>query len=272
LPTVLKPSLTSAPYSMVLIIVPSRLDPEQPFDLVVHCHGWYTKIAEQFRAPTETEACSNAIFYGLDDQMERARRPRILIAPQLNSDNGNPGKLLNPGAASALLEEVGDFLAGGVFKTSAGFQGNFAAAPVVVASYSGGYQAASCLVDSKSGAPRRVRAVLMLDSMYGKNSGGAFADWMASTQSKGIFVSLARRGTPGKDDTMQQSEHVLDAAGGPRQPIAAPPDALSLSPGNVRVFDVGGSDHLKLPVAGPPKSPLLWFLDALPAFATSLVG
>lgn len=235
----------------VLFVVPSRFDPARPFDIVVYFHGFETNISVQY----QSKSGAGKIWYGLDVQMERSGRNAILIAPQLpkNARDGFPGKLWRPGAAAALLDEARDVLAtrlGG----GAAFAAGYDAAPVILMSYSGGYQAAARFVDRSTGVPDRVRAMFMLDSIYGQTS--TFEKWIRSGGAQGIFVSQALT-------TYLENASLWKALGYTAAILDAPPINLSL--GDVKIYKPSSGVHGEAPLKGPPPSPLAWFLSLLPA-------
>jgi hypothetical protein len=146
----------------------------------------------------------------------------------------------------------------------AAFTGRFDSAPVIIASYSGGYQAAACFVARTSGVPERVRPVYMLDSLYG--SKGAFVTWIKGTASKSIFVSLAFDHGSSKDNTWPVSRDLLSDVGGNVGQVAnVPPKTLAV--GDTVVYKITRADHPKIPIVGPPTGPLAWFLTTLPWLA-----
>ena len=246
----------------VLFIVPRQFDPAQPFDIVVYLHGFYTDIWRQYR--TGDARVDDKIWYGLDDQLERSGRNALLIAPQLPKDtnNGRPGKLARAGGAAALLAEVGAVLAA-EFSSVAGFADRCASAPLIVTSYSGGYRAAACFVRPASGVPDRVKAALMIDSLYGEHD--TFADWIRSRPGRTVFVSLPID-TGARQNTFDPSVAVLAALGGGRDQVRdLPPAPIRL--GDTLVYR-SPAGHFAMPVKGPPPAPLAWFLKALPDLAT----
>lgn len=241
--------------SSVLFVVPRHFDAARPFDIVVYLHGWFTDISSQ-----HGNGDADRIWYGLDDQLDKTHRNALLIAPQLakSAADGAPGKLSRDGATAALLAEARDVLAHEL-ALGANFRAAFDAAPLVVVSYSGGYRAAACLVAAGSGWPDRVKAVLMLDSLYGKAA--QFADWIAAGEGGTVFVSLAMA-SDSAENTLTPSIQLLKLLGGnDGQVLALPTRPLRL--GDTHVYRVA-ADHPRIPVAGPPPSPLKWFLDELP--------
>jgi hypothetical protein len=242
----------------VLFIVPRQFDATRPFDLVVYLHGFYTDIWQQYR--TGDARADDKIWYGLDDQLERSGRNALLIAPQLPKDtnNGRPGKLARAGGVAALLAEAGGVLAA-EFSSVPGFADRIGRAPVIVASYSGGYQAAACFVRPASGVPDRVKAVLMIDSLYGQSE--AFADWIRPQPGRTVFVSLAID-SGARLNTLDPSVAVLAALGGGADQVRDLP-AEPIRLGDAQVYR-SPAGHFAMPVKGPPPSPLAWFLKALP--------
>jgi hypothetical protein len=228
---------------------------------MVYCHGWGTEIAVQY--PMGDYGADGTIWYGLDEQLDNSKRNVILIAPQLakKANSGRPGKLARPQAAAALLAEARDAVDG---RLSGGrdFRSGFDAAPVIVASYSGGYQAAACFVALDSGMAKRVKAVFMLDSLYGKAS--VFEDWITASRGSSVFVSLARDTGKDRDNTWLVTQDLLQRLGKDASGISGDPPAQLLI-GETTAYRPANVDHYKVSVAGPPAGPLTWFLDTLPA-------
>lgn len=249
----------------VTFVVPNHFNPEKPFDIVVYFHGWATEIATQYRTGDYDK--NQTIWYGLDDQIGGSQRNALLIAPQLpkKANDGQPGKLSKPGAAARLLAEARDVVANKI-SGDAVFAAGFDAAPVIVASYSGGYQAAACFVAPDTGIPKRVKAVFMLDSLYGEKQKDAFVAWIKASGSRSVFVSLAHDTQTPDNNTWLMSRELLQAVGGDVNHVpASPPSQLSI--GETLVYRVMSVNHFKIPVLGPPVGPLTWFLDTLPAIA-----
>jgi hypothetical protein len=240
--------------SSVLFVIPPQFDARRPFDLVVYFHGFWTDISRQHSMPHPAGA--PGIWYGLAEQLAASGRNAVLVAPQLpkSAADGHPGKLRNPGGGAAFLKAVDQVLFERFGATGADAVSR---AKVVVASFSGGYQAAACLIGAATGDPDRVRAILMIDSLYGLEA--TFACWIRKAGPAGVFVSEA---ITTKDHNRTLCRKLgLTAEHFP----AAPPDVLA--PGKVVVYAppaVHGDMHLKAPIDGPPAMPLAWFLERLP--------
>lgn len=234
----------------VLFVVPPRFDATRPFDLVVYFHGFWTDMSRQHSMPHPPGAAG--IWYGLAEQMAAGGRNAVLVAPQLpkSAADGHPGKLRNPGGGAAFLKEVRQELLEHFGADSADA---VAQAKVVIASYSGGWQAAACLLNRATGDPDRVRAILMIDSLYGAED--SFVGWIRKTGTAGIFVSQTIT-------TVPHNRVLCQKLGLPEHFPAVPPDALA--PGKVVVYAPPGGVHLKAPIEGPPALPLAWFLKRLP--------
>jgi hypothetical protein len=245
-----------------VFVVPAQFKPNLPFEIVLYFHGFRTEMARQYGVKPADQDDDEPYHYGLDVQMEAAQGNRLLIAPQMakNKNDGNVGKFADDGAAEAFLDEARAIIAGKLGADGA-FADTFNLAPVVVASFSGGYQAAARFVAPSTGVPHRIKAMLMLDSLYGKAEVFIKAMNHAPAADR-FFVSLGRDGNP---SSLRPSLDVLDGLGMARQPANSIPKKLTFSSGKAIVYDIAGSGHLEVPIDGPPSSPLTWFLDGLPA-------
>ena len=165
-----------------LVVVPPGFDATPPFGVVVYIHGHHNCVENIVR--DEGEPCTpggpvrNA--YKLATQLAASGKRTLLLCPEVRFDeaSSDPGTLADPGALAALLAEA-----------LAALDPRLQVAdvtPVVVASHSGGYQAAAGIA-TKGGVP--VSEVWLLDSLYGSIS--AYEDWIASDLDS--FDTQARR-------------------------------------------------------------------------------
>src|SRR4051794_36989407 len=203
----------------VLFVVPPQFEARRPFDLVVYFHGFWTDMSKQNSMPHPPGA--PGIWYGLAEQLAAGGRNAVLVAPQLpkSASDGHPGKLRNSGGGAAFLKEVREVL---LDRFGAASANSVARAKVVLVSYSGGYQAAACLIDKATGDPDRIRAILMIDSLYGFEE--TFADWIRKAGAAGLFMSETLT-TVGHNQTLCQK------LGTPDDFPGTPPDVLA--PGKV---------------------------------------
>ena len=181
----------------VIVYVPANFDPTPPLSIVVFLHGFDNCIENIVQASGGecTPDGGTRAAYGLIDQMEAANKNALLICPELAFDQstGNPGQLGNPNGFRALLTETLADL--GMRIGDVG--------PVVVASHSGGYQAASAIV-SRGGVP--VVELYLLDSLYGDTS--TFDAWAMSNIAADRFADVYTQG----GGTLANSQAMADRA------------------------------------------------------------
>lgn len=151
----------------------ARLRRRRARNVVVYLHGWNNCIENIVRAEGGpcTPGSPARSGFGLIDQMEAAGRNALLLLlelPSFNVASSSAGRLDEPGLFRALLGE-----ALGALRSVLGERGVADVAHLVVASHSGGYNAAASLVACGQ-VP--VAKVPLLDSLYGRQED--FAAWM----------------------------------------------------------------------------------------------
>jgi hypothetical protein len=167
-----------------LVYVPAAFDPTPPLSLIVYLHGWYNCVENVVRASGKpcTRGGPARQSYALPQQLEAAGKNALLLVPELSFDEASsaPGRLADDGAFTALLDEALGKL---------GDVGSFTlddVGTVVVASHSGGYEAAAGIA-VRGGVP--VNEVWLLDSLYGNT--GDFDAWV--NQAPSSFDGPTRR-------------------------------------------------------------------------------
>ena len=173
----------------VLLSIPRGFDPRKPMLLVVFFHGNGAKLERDVHLRQQVAR-----------QVTQSAPNTVLIAPQFAVDaaDSSAGRFWEPGMLRAFLEEAADHLAQlwGDPKTQAAF----AAAPVVLVAYSGGYlPAAFSLLHGD--ADDRVQGLVLLDALYGEVD--KFRDWMARKPG-GFFVSVYTDFTAGVNQALQK--------------------------------------------------------------------
>ena len=156
----------------VLLHVPGGFDARRPGLIVVFFHGHGATVGDD-------------VFLRQKVPAQLAGSNAVLVAPQLavKAADSSIGKLWQPGAFARFLGEAATALARmhGDPRTAR----SFAAMPVVIVAYSGGYLAAAWSVHH-GGIGKRLRAVVLLDALYGEVD--KFEAWIARDPSR-LFVS-----------------------------------------------------------------------------------
>lgn len=222
----------------VLFHLPPAFDPRKPLRVVVFFHQHLVAVPEDI------------IAAGLPGQIDRSGRNVVLVAPQLarKAIDSSAGKLFRPGGTARLLAE-----AAAVLGQATGVPtGTFGRAPVVLASFSGGYKALAYSLD-RGGLGARVGAVLLLDGIFGHAD--MFASWILANRTDGVFVTLHtdRCAGPSRQVIERLERHGL--AWGRDFPPALPA-------GTVRFVPVT-TDHFAVLADGPPRDPVAEFLRRL---------
>jgi len=159
----------------VLLHLPRGFDPARPALLVVFLHGNNATLERDVIARQRVPA-----------QLDEAGVNAALAAPQFAVDaaDSSAGRFWEAGAFARFLDEAAAQLAGLYGNSRA--RRLFAAMPVVIVAYSGGYQAAAYALE-RGGADPRIRGVVLLDALYGET--GKFADWLRRRRPSAFFVS-----------------------------------------------------------------------------------
>jgi hypothetical protein len=162
----------------VLLHIPAGFDPRRPAVMVVFFHGHGATLARDVRDRQR-----------LPDQMDGSNA--VLVAPQFAYDaaDSSAGKFWEPDGFKRFLDEAAAKLA--TLYGDPRSQGTFAAMPIVLVSYSGGF-GPTLSVLARGGANARIRGLVMLDSIYAGVD--QFADWIADHRST-FFVSAYTAGT-----------------------------------------------------------------------------
>jgi hypothetical protein len=174
----------------VLLAIPPRFSPRRPAYLIVFLHGNNTllqrDVATRQRVP---------------QQLAESRLNAVLVAPQLAADalDSSAGRFWEPGVFARFLDEAAAHLAHlyGDRRT----RPVFAAMPVVIVAYSGGYMPASAAL-SVGGADARVAGVILLDALYGETD--KFAAWIARRKPQAFFFSAYSPSSAAENQNLQQ--------------------------------------------------------------------
>lgn len=158
----------------VLIHIPREFDKSRPGVIVLFFHGHGATLARDVVARQQLPA-----------QISGSGINAVLVAPQFAVDarDSSAGNFWNPGGTRRFLDEAAHQLA--KLAGDPATEARFAAMPVVIVGYSGGYvPTAATLANGKLG--ERVKGVVLLDGLYGELD--KFARWIERTRS-GFFLS-----------------------------------------------------------------------------------
>ena len=171
----------------VLLHIPPKFDARRPGLIVVFFHGHGATLSDD-------------VFLRQRVPHQFAGTNAVLVAPQLavNAADSSAGKLWQPGAFARFLGEAAHNLARlhGDKRTAR----SFAAMPVVIVAYSGGYVAAASSVHH-GGLGKRLRGVVLLDALYGEVD--KFAGWIARDPSR-LFISAYTSSTQRGNAALQK--------------------------------------------------------------------
>ena len=151
-----------------LVYVPDRFDPAPPLHVIVYIHGFHNCVANIINDggsscdPDAGTPARNA--YNLAGQLEGSGKNALLLCPEVEFDqaSGNPGPLGQGGGFKALLAEALDDLSPVLGPRTVADVGE-----LIVASHSGGYQAAAGIA-ARGGVP--VQEIWLFDSLYGSTA------------------------------------------------------------------------------------------------------
>lgn len=151
------------PHPSALVYVPAGFDPTPPLSIVVFLHGFDNCVENVVRdagGECEPDGGTRAA-YALAAQLEATAKNAILLCPELAYDQatGNPGNLGATDGFRALVAETLRDLSGPLAGATLADVGT-----IVVASHSGGYQAAAAIA-TRGGLP--ISELYLLDSLYG---------------------------------------------------------------------------------------------------------
>ncbi len=222
----------------VLFHVPQGFRHDQPFAVLVFFHHHATRLPDAVMGET-----------AVIDQVDRAGRNILLIAPQLavNAIDSAAGKLYRPDGLAALLAEAAAVLAERVALTAEAV----GRAPVVLASYSGGYRALAYAMD-RGGLGDRLAGLLLLDGVFDQVD--LFERHLAAADRRSWFVVVYSPRSAGPTEALRDRLARTGVALTDRWPAALPPGTTAF----LRV----DTPHRAVPIAGPPAYPLAAALAA----------
>ena len=167
------------------------------------------------------------------DQLQNSGINAALIAPQFAVDalDSSAGRFWVPGAFAQFMAEASMALAKLWGSRSARIA--FAALPIILVAYSGGYNPAAYVL-TLGGVGKRVRGVILLDALVAEDD--KFAAWIAASRRLGIFLLRLF----GSGRRRQCRTRAAARRQGHRLPTGLP---QSLVPGGVSLVETAGVDH-----------------------------
>jgi hypothetical protein len=172
-----------------LIHIPKNFDARKPGVIVVFFHGNGATLERDVRDRQQ-----------VPQQISKSGVNAVLLAPQLAVDaaDSSAGKFWQPGGLKRFMDESADRLA--ELYGDPGAAKAFAAMPVVIVGYSGGFVPTAWSL-AVGGLGDRVRGVFLLDALYGELD--KFASWIENHRSA-FFVSSYTHYTKRRDKELMR--------------------------------------------------------------------
>jgi len=228
----------------VLLHIPKGFDIRRPALMMVFFHGHGATLERDVLARQK-----------VPDQISASNANVVLVAPQLAFDaaDSSAGKFWQPGVFGRFIGEAGQHLARlhGDRKSLR----TFASMPVIIVAYSGGYVAAASAIE-RGGLKKRVRGVVLLDSLYGDLD--KFAHWIEADPS--AFLVSAYLGSTRNQNA--QFEDLLAA----HDVDVSPQINTRLATGGVAVVPGGDGRHRDLVTHAWVDNPIIDILKRLPEY------
>lgn len=217
----------------VLFHVPSHFDPRKRIAYVLYFHGLGTDVFSSDRD------------YELARQMDSSGRNVILVVPQLakNAADSSPGKFFRRNGFRAFMDEVGGVMTSRFGKE---FKKKFSGAPIILTAFSGGYKSVAYILD-RGGVNDRVEGVFLMDALY--DDVDKFQRWIGGNIRRSFLVSLYTHGK-----CSENMKDLLDRV--PKRGIRVRMEwPQTLFRGSIHHV-LCDTDHMRIPLAGPPQDPL----------------
>ena len=229
--------------STVTFHVPAHFDPAAPFEYVVFLHGFQTDL------PTSLSD------YDIIEQIDACGRNVILVAPQLakNATDVSIGKWYGHGAFAEFIDEAAAVLHRRLSGHGLDIEDRLASARIILLPFSGGYKPAAYILD-RGGVGDRISGVLLLDAMY--NNIDMFVNWIVAHRDSMYFIDIYN--DPPGVPTHEKFKARLKQKG-----LSFTPSAPhTIKPGSLHIYYVK-TEHLKVPLNGPPHRPVTAYLDMI---------
>ena len=227
--------------SSVLFHVPSQFNPNKPFCYVVFFHGNRSDIRQSLKD------------YRLDEQIENSGKNVVLVLPQLakNASDSSPGKFARKDVFRAFMQEAAQALSQKVGKQ---YRRQLEQAPIILVAFSGGYKPLACALD-RGGAGSRIKGVVLLDALY--EDLYIFGKWLLNPVSGSFFINIYTEGSACEEKTKSLAQFLCEH----RVPFKEEwPKAFTT---RQICLIRSSSEHLQIPLEGPPREPLTAVLRSL---------
>ena len=228
----------------VLLHIPKGFDIRRPALMIVFLHGHGATLQRDVLNRQKVPA-----------QVSASGANAVLVAPQLAFDaaDSSAGKFWQPGGFGRFIGEAGQQLAR--MHGDRRSLRTFASMPIVIVAYSGGYVAAAAAIEN-GGLKKRVRGVVLLNSLYGDLD--KFAHYIEGDPSA-FFVSTYLASTRNQN---AQLEDILAA----HDVDVSPEISDRLGGGGVAVLPGGSGSHRDLVTHAWVDYPILDILRRLPEY------
>ncbi len=191
------------------------------------------------------------------DQVTQSGLNAVLVAPQFAVDafDSSAGRFWAPGAFAQFIDEADANLA--ALWGSRTARNAFAAMPIIIVAYSGGYDPAAYAL-AVGGENRRIKGVVLLDAIFDQQE--KFTAWIEKYWRSAFFFS-AFTGAAASGNA--EVERALGNRGIP----VATRIPTQLSPGSVVFLGVGGgAGHDDFMTDAWVEWPLRWLLARVPGY------
>ncbi len=174
----------------VLLYVPPHFDPHRPAVMVIYLHGNKSTLMRDVVARQQ-----------IPQQLAASGLNAVLVAPQFALDalDSSAGKFWDPNVFSQFLDEAAEHLSALTGGTST--RHLFSTCPVVLAAYSGGYNATAAILLAH-GVNDRLKGVALFDALYAEID--TFADWIARHKAQAFFFSAYSASTRAQNLDLQR--------------------------------------------------------------------
>ena len=217
----------------VLFHIPPHFDPERPFVYVVFFHGIFSEVRQCVRD------------YRLDEQIDKSGKNVILVAPQLakNAADSSPGKLFRRSAFRAMMQEVAGVLAR---RLGNEHRAHLEGAPILLVAFSGGYKAVGSILD-RGGTQSRIKGVVLFDALYADVE--KFEKWIRHRSGKAFLIDIFTTGACEENSRVLSSQLL-------RHQLHFSTDWPSRISKRGIYLIRSETDHMRIPIEGPPSEPL----------------
>ena len=188
------------------------------------------------------------------DQLTQSGLNAVLVAPQfaVNAMDSSAGRFWVPGAFAQFIDEADSDAANLWGSRSA--RGAFAAMPIILVAYSGGYDPAAWVL-SVGGENRRIKGIILLDALYDQEE--KFTAWIRKYWRSAFFFSAFSDAAAAGNAQLERSLRGIPLrSGAPEQ----------LDPGSVTFLNVGGAGHDNFMTQAWVDMPLRWLLSRIPGY------